>query len=232
MALSPQQIAQLAYNAGFRGKDLRWAVAIALAESSGDPRAYNPELSAGTKKGSGSRGLWQIYGTAHPEYNTDAIYDPQLNANAAYKVYREVGGRFTPWSTYNNGMAAKIARSLNLNTDTSTLNQSAPLQLSALGGGLAQIGGGGIVSPQMLMNTTNFAANASKSDKSILGSIQLFPDKVNKALNDPDLPKAIALSVIGLLLIIAGLFLIVKQIGGEATEATVAATEIAAKVLI
>lgn len=105
MILNSSQIAQLAYNAGFRGEALNIAVAVALAESGGNTQAYNPEIAAGTPTGSGSRGLWQIYGAAHPEYNNDSAFDPQTNAIAAYKVFREAGNRFTPWSTYNAGLA-------------------------------------------------------------------------------------------------------------------------------
>ena len=105
MALTPQQIAQYAYNAGFRGAALNQAVAVAIAESGGNPAAYNPEAAAGTKTGSGSRGLWQIYGSAHPEFNNPSAFDPQVNANAAFKVFREAGNRFTPWSTFNQGLA-------------------------------------------------------------------------------------------------------------------------------
>lgn len=107
-----QQIEQLAYNAGFRGPDLLMATAIAQAESGGNPTAYNPETAAHTPTGSGSRGLWQIYGAAHPNYNNDAFYDPQLNANAAYSVYQAAGNKFTPWSTYTNGTVTQIANSL------------------------------------------------------------------------------------------------------------------------
>lgn len=101
--LTASQIRKLAYDAGFRGSALDIAVAVALSESNGRPTAYNPEAAAGTAQGSGSRGLWQIYGTAHPQYNNDAVYDPAANARAAYAVYREAGGSFRPWSTYNNG---------------------------------------------------------------------------------------------------------------------------------
>jgi len=110
--LSPQQIAAYAYRAGFRGTDLLNAVAIAMRESNGNPTAYNPESAAGTKPGSGSRGLWQIYGSAHPQYNNDSVYDPMKNAEAAYQVYREAGNKFTPWSTWNNGSAKSLALSL------------------------------------------------------------------------------------------------------------------------
>jgi hypothetical protein len=113
-SLTPQQLARLASDAGFRGDAVKWAVAIALAESGGNPSAYNPELAAGTQPNAGSRGLWQIYGTAHPQYNSSIAFDPNVNAQAAYQVFREAGGRFTPWSTFNNGMAASIYRGLNI----------------------------------------------------------------------------------------------------------------------
>lgn len=102
--LTPNQIAYYAYRAGFRGAALNQAVAIALAESGGRTEAYNPETAARTKAGSGSRGLWQIYGTAHPEFNNSQAFDPQTNANAAFKIFREAGNRFSPWSTYNAGV--------------------------------------------------------------------------------------------------------------------------------
>lgn len=105
MILPPSEIAKFAYKAGFRGDALNIAVAIALAESGGNTNAYNPELAAGTPPGSGSRGLWQIYGVAHPQYNNDSAFNPEVNARAAYQVFREAGNRFTPWSTYNQGMA-------------------------------------------------------------------------------------------------------------------------------
>jgi hypothetical protein len=103
--LTPQQIAQYAYNAGFRGAALNQAVAVAIAESGGNTGAYNPEAAAGTKAGSGSRGLWQIYGSAHPQFNNSSAFDPQINANAAFQVFREAGNRFSPWSTFNQGLA-------------------------------------------------------------------------------------------------------------------------------
>lgn len=112
--LSDEQIAQLAYDAGFRGDALRWAVAIAKAESGGNPAAYNPEIAAGTAPGSGSRGLWQIYGTAHPQYNNSLAFDPVVNARAAFEVYRAAGNSFTPWSTFNNGMASQYVNAVNV----------------------------------------------------------------------------------------------------------------------
>ena len=92
--LSTDQIVTLAANAGFSGPDLATATAVALAESSGDPVAYNPE---------GSYGLWQIYLKMHPEFSVTQVLDPQGNAQAAYQIYLQAGSSFRPWSTYNSG---------------------------------------------------------------------------------------------------------------------------------
>lgn len=100
--LTPAQIAYYAQQAGFDGADLITAVAIALAESSGNPNVYNPEAAAGTPAGQGSYGLWQIYLHAHPEFAGDNLYDPQTNANDAYEIYRKAGG-FSPWTAFNSG---------------------------------------------------------------------------------------------------------------------------------
>jgi hypothetical protein len=101
--LSAAQIAQYAANAGFTGNDLLTAVDIALAESSGNPQAYNPETAAGAPAGQGSFGLWQIFLAMHPEFAGENLYDPQTNANAAYSIYAIAGG-FTPWSSYTSGV--------------------------------------------------------------------------------------------------------------------------------
>jgi hypothetical protein len=100
--LTPAQIAYYAQTAGFDGQDLNIAVAVALAESGGNPNVYNPETATGTPQGEGSYGLWQIYLKDHPEYANDNLYDPQTNANDAYELYSNSGG-FSPWATYNSG---------------------------------------------------------------------------------------------------------------------------------
>lgn len=98
--LSADQIMVYAQNAGFTGNDLIVAIAVALAESSGNPSAYG---DAGI--GAGSFGLWQINSKYHPEYGPDftVLYDPQTNANAAFQVYQAAGNSFSPWSTFKNG---------------------------------------------------------------------------------------------------------------------------------
>jgi hypothetical protein len=101
--LSAKEIATVARNAGFDGSFLSTAVAIALAESGGNVLAYNAELQAGTPQTRGSYGLWQIYRHAHPEFDGWNLNDPQVNANAAYSIFKAAGFSFRPWSTYKNG---------------------------------------------------------------------------------------------------------------------------------
>lgn len=105
MKLSYAELVTLAQNAGF--DDSNTAAAIALAESGGDPSAYNPETQACTPEGEGSYGLWQIYKKVHPEFACLDLTDPQQNANAAFSVYSEAGNSFHPWSTFKSGAYQK-----------------------------------------------------------------------------------------------------------------------------
>jgi len=105
MKLSASQIAQYAQSAGFQGQDLVTAVAIALAESGGNPDAYNPEIAESTPEGKGSYGLWQIYRFAHKEFDNVNLFDPASNANAAFSVFSK--GGFRQWSTYKYGQYQK-----------------------------------------------------------------------------------------------------------------------------
>lgn len=105
MALSDSQIAGAAKAAGFSGSALAKAVAIALAESSGNPRAHNAVPP------DNSYGLWQInmLGSMGParrkqfglSSNTQ-LFDPVTNAKAAFAI-SSGGKNFRPWSTYTSG---------------------------------------------------------------------------------------------------------------------------------
>ncbi|WP_033292609.1 transglycosylase SLT domain-containing protein [Amycolatopsis jejuensis] len=103
--LSAGEIAQHAYRAGFRGPALTTAVAVALAESSGNTRAHN-----GTPPDN-SYGLWQVnmLGSLGParrhEFHLKSdneLFDPDENAKAAWAISGH-GKSFEPWSTYTNG---------------------------------------------------------------------------------------------------------------------------------
>jgi hypothetical protein len=103
--LSPAEIAEYAHRAGFRGDALVTAVAVALAESSGDTHAHNGVSP------DNSYGLWQInmLGAMGPERREQfgfdhnaALFRPANNADAAYAIAGN-GKDFGPWSTYTNG---------------------------------------------------------------------------------------------------------------------------------
>jgi hypothetical protein len=99
--LKPEQIALVAQKAGFTGNNLVIAVAVALAESSGNANAKG-DVAIG-----GSFGLWQIYSVAHsnliPPSNPNSVawYDPYQNAQWAYRI--SGGSNWLPWSTYIHG---------------------------------------------------------------------------------------------------------------------------------
>ena len=65
------------------------AGAVGMAESMGDPNAFNP---------SGASGLWQILGQVVP----GDIFNPRVNAENAIKKYNDANG-WSPWEAYTNG---------------------------------------------------------------------------------------------------------------------------------
>jgi cell wall-associated NlpC family hydrolase len=94
-------LVQVLQNAGFRGKGLQQAWAIAMRESGGNPQAFNGNTSTGDK----SFGLFQInmlggLGPARMQQyglsNEKALFDPTVNARVAYQMSK--GGKdFGAW---------------------------------------------------------------------------------------------------------------------------------------
>lgn len=80
------------------------AIAVAKAESSLNPKAYNPEWHRNYLTGKnicqGSFGVFQTACIHHIE-NPNALYDEDFNIKKAYEIYSKEGWR--PWSAYNNG---------------------------------------------------------------------------------------------------------------------------------
>lgn len=93
--LEAWEIASYAKVNGFAGNQLRIAIAVALAESSGDP----------SKTGRvGEKGLWQIYPKAWPALDQGGnLYDPNYNAHAAYFISQTQPRRWNYWTTFNTG---------------------------------------------------------------------------------------------------------------------------------
>jgi hypothetical protein len=105
-ALDPAQIAAYARQAGFPEHLIPTKVAIALAESSGNPSAHNPNA----RTGDNSYGLWQInmLGGMGPErrrqfgiQSNEELFDPSANARAAKAIYDSQG--LGAWSVYKSG---------------------------------------------------------------------------------------------------------------------------------
>jgi hypothetical protein len=87
-------IARVAAQAGFKGKALETAIAVALAESSGRTKVVS---------GTGCCvGLWQINTRVHP-YSKAQMQDPVQNAAAAYKISNG-GSNWQPWDVYKSGV--------------------------------------------------------------------------------------------------------------------------------
>lgn len=73
------------------------------AESSGNTEAWGDRsLGPGPGQYTGSLGLWQIYGAAHPSISAGCAKDPSCATDAA----RQISSNWTdwsPWSTFNSG---------------------------------------------------------------------------------------------------------------------------------
>lgn len=124
--LTAEEVARLAYNAGFRGEDLVTAVAVAFGESSLNAGALNDNASTGDL----SYGLMQInmlnsLGPARRNAwgldDNDELFDPAVNMRAAFSLYSNRGNKFTDWSVYKNnahvrhmGVARDAVSALNI----------------------------------------------------------------------------------------------------------------------
>ncbi len=97
-ALSIDEVACLAYRAGFRGDDLVTAIALAGAESEFHVAAHCCNCNARRED---SYGLWQIDRRSHPDdFSYDRILqDAEYAANAAYQLRHYPNG-WNAWSTY------------------------------------------------------------------------------------------------------------------------------------
>lgn len=100
--MTQAEIQALAASVGF--PDPALAAAIAMGESSGNPRAFN---GVGSDQ---SYGLWQInmIGSLGPARRAqfglsrnEDLFDPQTNARAAVAIYRQQG--YNAWGAYTNG---------------------------------------------------------------------------------------------------------------------------------
>lgn len=118
--LNANQMRGLLYAGGFRGAALDTAVAIGFAESKGITGATNRNTN-----GTIDRGFMQI-NSSHGALST---YNSIANAKAAYTIWKQAGGSFSPWSTFQNG----AYRSFTGNTGSGTGTMSAIVKGHVLG---------------------------------------------------------------------------------------------------
>lgn len=102
-SLSPSGIAGAASSAGFTGSDLVTAVAIALAESSGETNVIGPLPSGKNTDGTSDYGLFQINSSHKTLLAQGNWKDPIANAKMAYSLYVARGRTFKDWTTYTTG---------------------------------------------------------------------------------------------------------------------------------
>jgi hypothetical protein len=96
--LTPKQIAVWAQQAGFTGKDLETAVAVALAESGGRIDATNHNSN-----GSTDYGVWQINSIHADEFTKHPQWWSVENADMAHDIWAGAGNSWKPWTTYTSG---------------------------------------------------------------------------------------------------------------------------------
>jgi urease accessory protein UreH len=53
------------------------------------------------------RGLFQINDVAQPNVSEEEAFDAKINVDAAHKIYRTRGDKFTAWAAYNSGAYLK-----------------------------------------------------------------------------------------------------------------------------
>jgi hypothetical protein len=109
--LSEEELVSVLKYVGFTGSSLKQAWAVAMKESTGNPKAHNQN----SKTGDNSYGLFQInmIGSLGParadKYGLDSyedLFDPYINARVAYQM-SEGGTNWGPWgigpNAYNGG---------------------------------------------------------------------------------------------------------------------------------
>lgn len=100
--LTDQQIATTARAAGFSGSGLVTAIAVALAESGGNPQAQGINRSASGGIASIDRGLWQINNVFHAEVSDACAFSPPCAAQQTFRISHQ-GSNWSPWATFNSG---------------------------------------------------------------------------------------------------------------------------------
>lgn len=191
--LTGEEVARLAYNAGFRGQDLVNVVAISQRESGWQTGAYNPNRDTRDD----SFGLMQINMLGDLEqYRLDLfgisskeqLFDPQTNMNAAFKLYQMRNNSLYDWgeykgesNTYNTDLAS--ARTAVQNAGLMN-NGGDPIGSSAPSRGSRQSGSKGSSVVYNSAPTINVAPNISFNGVPERADLHEIARTVTKILRD------------------------------------------------
>lgn len=105
MRLTANQLAWLAVQAGWPEADRADAVAVALAESAGDPAAH----AAGPRfRGHDYRGLWQVPIDLYPVLARVDLFHPGAAAHAAHALWLACGEQFSWAQSWTTGGFARF----------------------------------------------------------------------------------------------------------------------------
>lgn len=201
MGLSAEQIAASMRKAGFPESAIPTGVAVAMAESGGDPT----QINTANRNGSRDYGLFQI-NTVHGSLLQQGDWrNPDDNAKMAYKVWVDAGRKWTPWAVYNSGSYTKFLSGVLPKTSTT----NPPAQSSA--------GSGGEVRDGADVRNQN-----SGTYTPIVTGFGVFAEIWN-AFVSPEFWNKFLLFLLAAFLIIAGTIVLLRKPIGTAAEVGVSA---------
>jgi hypothetical protein len=223
--LTYDEIAAVVISAGWTGDDRATAVAVAAAESGRNPFIYNT-----LKKG--HFGLFQISRSAWPDFfapNGEGVawMNPELNAKQGYKVFKQQG--WGAWQAKTNGAylaflaparaAVKKVEKLNGNFSSvirkETVRKTMDAQLASHAGaqGLSDAVGGTITGgiEAGAEGTAQGIVDTAAATAAALSDIRGVFTGLWEALTTPAFWMRVAYGTTGVILVVGGLMLIVRN---------------------
>ena len=195
--------------AGFSGRGLEIAYAVAKAESGGRPKAYNGNESTGDN----SYGIFQInmlgdMGKTRRDrwglYSNEQLYDPLRNAQIAYDISNG-GKNWRPWGSFTNGSyrnylasgqdKKEVAQTTPISSSQYVQSTTAPRQGGVILSNSPTTGGGETYNVKKYLNRiTGQVVNVPHSDeKYYVSRPEIFEDMSKP----PPVQKSISLSLGG-----------------------------------
>jgi hypothetical protein len=198
--LTAQQIAWYAQQAGFPSEEIARATAVALAESGGDPAATHTNTNRSV-----DYGLWQINSVHGGLLNQGDKFNPLDNAKMAHTVWQGAGGKWTPWSAYNNGSSQGFIAQ-------ATLAAAKPVPPASPAGASATAGATASGAPAEAGGTTQGSAPAVTPNPiaEALSPITGLIDKV-KTLFNVNFWWRLGCGILGAVMILASVVMVTGQ---------------------